>query len=478
MRRILIISLAVMLFLLAACVADESPLELGESSLESAEESEYNESEGLHISSESNEASQPFLDIVLDLLPLFGNFEDPDEQDKVNNFFNFILEYYDYESEPLLSIYSHIKEHGYSDDIWDKYTGNSLHVWRSLYLDEPNTESNVRFISAGNAKANKETIITFGGDVCFGDDYVTMPYLQNRKNGILNKCISQKWIDFMNEADIATLNNEFSISSRGTPMQGKTYTYRAKPEYTRYYNEMGIDFVTLANNHVFDYGKDAFFDTMSTLDEYGIDYAGAGKNAEDAQKPIYYIVNGKKIGFISATRAEKHILTPEATESEPGVFRCYDPERLLQVIEETKNRCDFVILFIHWGAENSEKLERVQKTTSHEYIDAGADLIIGTHAHCLQGIEFYKGKAIFYNLGNFWFSAKEIETGQAKLVLAPDLTTEYYFIPGLQAACKVSYELGTARGREILDHLSAYDPSQVIIEDDGHIIYNATENEQ
>lgn len=411
------------------------------------------------------ESENPFLDIAADMLPLFENpNNDPDYEDKINNFLNFIYE--EFGEEAIYNIYADIKAGDRSDEVWLRHTGNSIHVLRSLFK---NDEDNLRIISLGDDSDGLATI-TFGGDVCFGDNYATMPYLQNRKGGVLSECISQPWIDLMNEVDVATLNNEFSISDRGKPMKHKTYTYVAKPEHTKYYNEMGVDFVTLANNHVFDYGKDAFYDTLDTLDEYGIDYAGAGRNASEAQKPFYYVINGRKFAFISATRAEKNVITPEATESEAGVFRCYDNEKLISVIEETKRDCDFLILYLHWGTEYSHKLERVQKESSHEYIDAGADLIVGTHAHCLQGIEFYKGKAIFYNLGNFWFNAKNIETGLLKLEYSQDGRAEYYFIPGVQSGCKVSYELGTERGREILDNLSSYEPSRVLIEDDGRVI--------
>lgn len=475
MKRLFVFSILIFL-VLTACAQGDLP----ETASSEAVSQESIEESSTPTDTESSEESGIYLDIATELLPLLDSNGDAEYEDKINDFLNFIYENSGdegFDITPLYNIYLEIKRSGYYDGIWEKHTGNSLHVWRSLYLNEKSAIDNIRIISLGDTDNAKETTITFGGDVCFGDNYATMPYLLNRKDGILSKCIAQEWIDFMNDADISTLNNEFAISSRGEPMKHKAYTYLAKPEHTKYYNEMGIDFVTLANNHVYDFGEDAFFDTMSTLDEYGIDYAGAGKNASDAQKPFYYIVNGRKIAFISATRAEKNILTPEATEEQSGVFRCYEPERLLEVIEETKRESDFVILFVHWGTENSDKLERVQKITSHQYVDAGADLIIGTHAHQLQGIEYYNGKAIFYNLGNFWFNAKNIETGQVKLVLDGELNAEYYFIPAMQSGCKVSYELGTARGREILDHISSYEPSDAVIEDDGHIIFKATEEE-
>ena len=105
------------------------------------------------------------------------------------------------------------------------------------------------------------------------------------------------------------------------------------------------------------------------------------------------------------------------------------------------------------------------------FIDAGADLIVGTHAHQLQGVEFYKGKAIFYNLGNFWFNAKDIPTGLMTLELDSSGREEFYFIPGLQSGCKTKYLLGTEKGREILDTLESYEPNRITISDDGKITF-------
>lgn len=467
-RFICIVLMLVVAVSVCACGNEMQNSRDGEESSAPVSVPDRSETASEEVSEVSDESSAPFWDIALDLLPLFGRFDDPDEEDKANDFLNFIAEYYEYELEPLWSIYLYMKENGYSDEMWRELTGNSLHVWRSLYLNEAETKDNVKLISVGETDGDKKTVFTFGGDVCFADNYATMPYLERQENGLYD-CFASEWFDTMQSADIAMLNCEYAISDRGEPMPGKAYTFLSKPENTRFYNELGVDFVTLANNHVFDYGEDAFYDTLSTLDEYGIDHAGAGGNAEEAQKPFYYIIDGRKIAFISATRAEKYILTPEAKEDSPGVFRCYDTERLLEVIAETKQNCDYVVLFVHWGTEYSAKLERVQKTTSHEYIDAGADLIIGSHAHQLQGIEFYNGKAIFYNLGNFWFNAKSIETGLVRFELNADGSEEFYFLPGMQEGCEVSYELGTEKGREILDHLASYEPAQVVIDDDGRV---------
>ncbi|MBR5263092.1 MAG: CapA family protein [Clostridia bacterium] len=361
-----------------------------------------------------------------------------------------------------------LTEKTYYESLWTEFTGNSLHVWESLYKNEPENSPFVRLLSMGEAGANKTTVMTFGGDICFADNYVVMEYMESKGYG-LEDCIAEEWFTEMQNADIAVLNNEFAISDRGKPMNGKAFTFRADPANTAMYQQLGVDLVSLANNHVYDYGKDAFYDTIDTLREYGVDYAGAGRNAEEAQSPMYYLVDGRKIAFISATRAEKYVLTPEATEDSPGVFRCYDTARLLEVIAEAKAESDYVVLLVHWGREGSNSLEDVQEETAPLYLEAGADLIIGGHAHRLQGIEFIDGKAVFYNLGNFWFDNYNIETGLVRFELSADGEETFYFLPAKQSGCKTSYELGTATGRKILDNVESYS-KKISIRDDGLIV--------
>ncbi len=401
-------------------------------------------------------------DPVEDLLACFA---DTPNKEQARSFVTFVGELLG--GKALTDLAEAIASEGYSDDLWYAQTGNSLHFLRSLYKGEHENAWNVKYQSLGAADSDKTTTVTFGGDICFADNYVTMQHLRTTQNG-LNDCIDREWFDIMQNADIATMNNEYAISDRGTPINGKMWTFRGSPQNTVYYNTLGIDLVSLANNHVFDYGKDAFFDTLDALDSYGIARAGAGRNANEAQTPFYYLVGGRKIAFVSATRAEKLILTPEATETAPGVFRCYDTQRLLEVLTETKQNCDYVVLLIHWGKEEAHTLEDVQKNTSHAYIDAGADLIIGAHAHRLQGIEIYNGKAIFYNLGNFWFDDYDIETGLVELKWHADGTEEWFFYPGMQSGCVTSYELGTSLGRRIMDHVESYSDG-IEIADDGKV---------
>ena len=112
-------------------------------------------------------------------------------------------------------------------------------------------------------------------------------------------------------------------------------------------------------------------------------------------------VNGKKYGFIAVSR-----VVPSADwkieSAAPGMFTCYDATALIEVIKEAKQTCDFVTVFPHWGTEYSEQPNAVQRELAKQCMDAGADLVVGAHTHCLEGIEYIDGKPVFYSLGNLF----------------------------------------------------------------------------
>jgi len=251
--------------------------------------------------------------------------------------------------------------------------------------------------------------LCFGGDISLDEKAVTTARL-DASEGDISKCISPELIEIMQTADLMCLNNEFTYSTNGAPLEGKAYTFRAHPDRVSVLNDLGVDVVQLNNNHVYDYGRQAMLDTFDTLESAGIDYFGAGHNLEEAMTPVYYTLDDKVVAFVGASRAEKNKMTPQATEERPGILRCYDTELFLQVIKEADANADFVIAVVHWGTEYSYDLEEVQLTTGKEYLDAGADVIIGGHSHCLQGMEFYDGKPIIYSLGNYWFNDKTLDS--------------------------------------------------------------------
>ena len=309
--------------------------------------------------------------------------------------------------------------------------------------------------------------LCFGGDISLDENAVTTAQL-DASEGDISKCISPELIEIMQEADVMCLNNEFTFSNNGAPMNGKMYTFRAKPERVSVLQDMGVDIVQLSNNHVYDYGKQALLDTFDTLEGAGIDYFGAGHNLEEAMQPVYYTLDDKVVAFVGASRAEKYKMTPQATETEPGILRCYDTELFLQAIAEADENADFVIAVVHWGTEYSYDLEEVQLTTGKEYLDAGADVIIGGHSHCLQGMEYYQGKPIIYSMGNYWFNDKTLDSMLIELHFFgndEEQNLEVKMIPAVQtnATTKWVDEVERQRILEFMESISV----NVEIDEDG-----------
>lgn len=281
--------------------------------------------------------------------------------------------------------------------------------------------------------------LCFAGDISLADDAVTTARLGDYEND-LSQCISPELLTIMKEADLMCINNEFTFSTNGSPLEGKMYTFRAHPSKVSILEEMGVDIALLANNHVYDYGEISLLDTLETLNSAGIKYFGAGKNLDEAMSPVYFEIDGKTIAYVAASRAEKYKMTPQATDESAGILRCYDPALFIEVIKEADANADFVIANVHWGTEYSTVLEEAQLTTGKQYIEAGADVIIGSHSHCLQGMEYYNGKPIIYSLGNYWFNNKTLDSMLIQLHFSGDSDNselKVEMIPAIQSDCRV-----------------------------------------
>ena len=378
-----------------------------------------------------------------------------EEEDVTKEFLSWI--YDTYGKKVLIKL----NESTYSRNIWHELTGNSYYILMDLYQNKYDNKDNIKVINNKN-----DGIISFVGDISLADNFHIMPKYDERGKGVLG-ILSEEVVDIMKNSEFMVVNNEFTVSNRGQKIPGKMYTFRAKPERLSIYHEMGVDLLTLANNHVYDFGKDAFYDMLASFKEYQLPYIGAGENIEEAKKPYYLIINGYKIAFVNATRAEKNILTPEATDTEGGVFRCYDPTNLINLIKEVKKDSDYVITLIHWGREDSHELEDVQKETSKLYIDAGSDVIVGTHAHVLQGIEFYRNKPIIYNIGDFIFNDESKDTGIFQIKITDDGILSYYFIPAFQKE-EYTYLLKDSERQRLIDNINSWSINS-IINSDGEI---------
>lgn len=310
--------------------------------------------------------------------------------------------------------------------------------------------------------------LSFAGDISFAEGYANMSYYHSNGNDI-TRCIAPEVIARMDAADIMMVNNEFTYSSRGKPLSGKTFTFRAKPETAANLSVISADIVSLANNHVYDYGETALLDTLDTLKQYGIPYVGAGRNLDEAKEIVYFQAGGMKLAYVSATQVERsYVYSKEATETAAGVLRTYDPARFLEIIRKAEETSDFVVVYVHWGTEGVSQFEADQQSLGHQYIDAGADLVIGDHPHCLQGIEYYKGVPIFYSLGNFWFNSKTRDTGLVEADISREGILEFRFVPCLQKGCRTTLVTDEGERQRIFDFLEGIS-ANVVIDSNGVI---------
>ncbi|MDO5475572.1 MAG: CapA family protein [Eubacteriales bacterium] len=273
---------------------------------------------------------------------------------------------------------------------------------------------------ADAARHGEDILVTLGfaGDVNLSEGWETTEKMDGQKNGILD-CFSEKTVERMRGFDLFMLNNEFTYSTRGKKSQ-KTYTFRADPDRVENLKKLGVDIVLTANNHINDYGTDAFLDTLDTLDRAGIRRVGAGKDLKEAASPVYIELYGRKIAYVAASCAEEHedtIWTTPAEKDSPGILGCYDPEAFCESVREAAEQADFVIASVHWGYEYLDYYTAEQKEMAKSLIGAGADAVIGTHPHVLQGVEYLDGAPVFYSLGNFWFNGEDLMTGMAQLTL-------------------------------------------------------------
>lgn len=205
----------------------------------------------------------------------------------------------------------------------------------------------------------------------------------------------------VSKSDMAMGNLECPLTLEGIPvLKNRNIVFNADPANAYSLKKAGFDILNLANNHVMDYGSKGLLNTVIFLEKQGIATVGAGRNKDEAHKPAFIKKGLLTVGFISfsAFPAEGYFYF----EEKPDVAYV-DIDSIRSEIEVAREQCDFLIASFHWGREYDLYVSKAQRELAHHVIDSGADIIVGHHPHVLQGIESYKGKLIFYSLGNFVF---------------------------------------------------------------------------
>nr|WP_231126303.1 CapA family protein [Motilibacter aurantiacus] len=211
-------------------------------------------------------------------------------------------------------------------------------------------------------------------------------------------------------ADLTVGNLESTLSREGAPTQGGD-SFGADPAVLEGLEHAGFDALSLANNHLGDYGPAALRTTVTRVARAGITPFGAGANLAVARKPAILRAGGLRFGFLAFNAIGE---TPAATAASPGAVQLRMPPRtgplnegdlaaVQAQIRQLRDRVDVVVVLPHWGDQYTSRPVPAQRTVGRALVDAGADLVVGGHPHVLQGVELRRGKLIAHSLGNFVF---------------------------------------------------------------------------
>ncbi len=235
--------------------------------------------------------------------------------------------------------------------------------------------------------------IVITGDVHLGGGRVRELARQNDAEGLFGE-----FLKLFRDADLAVTNLESPLINGGTQIAKTGPNLKSPPDTLPVLKKAGFGLVTLANNHIMDYGTEGLESTLNACKDAGIATVGAGMSSEEAMKPFTAEINGITIAVLNI--AENEFGTTQ--NGEPG-GHAMDPVLNFYAIQNAKKHADRVIVVVHGGHEHYELPSPRMKKTYRFYADAGADAVVGHHTHCISGHERYNGTPIFYSLGNFLF---------------------------------------------------------------------------
>lgn len=200
-------------------------------------------------------------------------------------------------------------------------------------------------------------------------------------------------------------NLETPISKRGTPAKNKVVFRNERSYIKETFGHYPLA-VNLANNHIMDYGPEAFEDTLNFLQKHDVKYFGAGTFTDNCNNPAIIQHDGKDILLFGYCCESTNAIF--ATDSQPGCA-LLNEKKIIEDIQKYKKGDNFIVVNCHWGEEYNHCPKYEDRMLAHRLIDAGADLVIGHHAHVIQPVEIYKGKHIFYGLGHFIFPDTDVD---------------------------------------------------------------------
>jgi poly-gamma-glutamate capsule biosynthesis protein CapA/YwtB (metallophosphatase superfamily) len=247
--------------------------------------------------------------------------------------------------------------------------------------------------------------IGFGGDTSFTHDLADRDPL-----GEVAELFASQHLTLVN---LETVVAEEGV---GTPSP-KEYTFRSPPESAVLLSEAGVDGVSLANNHTFDLGEAGLARTLELLDGQGVGRTGAGRDAAEAYSPLLFEAAGRTVAVLGFSRVLPDIGWA-AGPGRAGVASAYEVtlELTVQAVAEAAGRADLVVVMVHWGVEKEPCPRPYQRALAERWGEAGADAVVGSHPHVLQGIERVGGAWVAYSTGNLAFPSAQGASARAAVV--------------------------------------------------------------
>jgi len=254
-------------------------------------------------------------------------------------------------------------------------------------------------------------------------------------------------------ADFTAVNLETAVTSGGTP-QPKTYHFRTGPTAFTALRDGGVALVTMANNHVLDYGQAGLADTLAAVKAAGFPYVGIGADADAAWAPYVTTIKGTRIAVIGVSQVAELASSWVATPGRPGEANAIDLSRTLAAVRAARRLAPVVIVFMHWGTEGEACPDPNQLSLARKLAAAGASIIVGAHAHMLQGSGWLGHTFVAYGMGNFlwWENSYSTATGVLELTLHPNAPLTARFIPAVVSGTGQPVVLDGAAARQAIAH--------------------------
>ncbi|MDY2661035.1 MAG: CapA family protein [[Ruminococcus] gnavus] len=349
-----------------------------------------------------------------------------------------------------------------AEDFYSSY-GKTLHVLSDEYkgyLKDDETAAANHIYQKDGAKDGQAEIAIAGNLTLTEGGYTLGKY---DETGDLSQMLSEQILSAMTGADALFLNQEYSISSTGEALSGKTSVLHANAERMKILEALGADVVSLGNEHAAGYGQDALKENLELLKNAGMAYIGAGTDAADAAQPVYLIINGIKIGFTSASGMEDSY-DMAAGEGKAGILEYTETEQYTNIIKEAAWKCDYLIVYDHEGKGDANGVESYQKEHAAAFLQAGADIVIGGHSDRLQGIEYIDGKPVVYSMGSVLTDGTSRYSAVLKLNITSEGLKEMSFVPGIQTENMTEYLDSAEAQKKMYDAVAALCPNAGIDE--------------